>query len=72
MIEKQYNLRAGYYHNYTGICSDTDENLTTNEVVDLLNGQDAEIKELKKIIKKIGELGGFNKHMIKTICGDVK
>lgn len=49
MIKKQYNLRAGYYDEYTGICtcSDTDENLTTNEVVDLLNKQDKAIKELK-------------------------
>jgi len=50
MIKKQYNLRAGYYDEYTGICtcSDTDENLTTNEVVDLLNEQDKTIKELKQ------------------------
>lgn len=50
MTEKQYNLRAGYYHNYTGICSDTDENLTTNKVVDLLNEQEEEISNLQLII----------------------
>lgn len=48
MSEKQYNLRAGYYHNYTGIGRDTDENLTTNKVVDLLNNQEERIKELEK------------------------
>lgn len=48
MTEKRFNLRAGYYHNYTGICSDTDENLTTNNVVDLLNEQGKTIKELEK------------------------
>ena len=48
MTEKQYNLRAGYYHNYTGIGRDTDENLTTNKVVDLLNEQEEQIKELEK------------------------
>ena len=29
-----------------------------------------ENQELKRLIKRMGELGGFNKHMIKTICGD--
>ena len=48
MTEKQYNLRAGYYHNYTGICSGTDENLTTNEVVDLLNEQETKLKRIEK------------------------
>lgn len=48
MSKKEYNLRAGYYHNYTGICSNTDENLTTNEVVDLLNKKEEQIKELKE------------------------
>lgn len=59
MSEKIYNLRAGYYDNYTGICicSDTDENLTTNEVVDLLNEQDDKIKQLEK------ELLEINKHL---------
>lgn len=48
MTEKQYNLRAGYYYEYTGICSDTDENLTTNEVVRLLNELSEEKEELKQ------------------------
>lgn len=48
MSEKIYNLRAGYYYNYTGIGRDTDENLTTNEVVDLLNEKEKRIKQLKK------------------------
>ena len=45
---KPYMLRAGYYHNYTGICKDKEENFTTNEVVDKLNEQDGRIKKLEK------------------------
>ena len=37
-----------------------------------LNELYEENQELKRTIKKMGELGGFNKHMIKTICGDVE
>ena len=48
MTEKRFNLRAGYYDEYTGICGGNDENFTTNEVVYLLNEQDARIKELEK------------------------
>jgi len=39
-----------------------------SEVADLLNELNDENQELKQLIKKMGELGGFNKHMIKTIC----
>ena len=53
---------------------DTD---SINEIVNLLNEQkeriqkfEEENQELKRLIKKMGELGGFNKHMIKTIVGD--
>jgi hypothetical protein len=35
--------------------------------VELLNELHEENQELKQLIKKIDELGGFNKHMIKTI-----
>ena len=31
-----------------------------------------ENEQLKHIIKKMGELGGFNKHMIKKISGDLE
>ena len=31
-----------------------------------------ENEQLKRTIKKMGELGGFNKHMIKTICEDLE
>lgn len=48
MTEKRFNLRAGYYDEYTGICGGNDENFTTNEVVDLLNDQDERIKNLEK------------------------
>jgi len=34
----------------------------------ILNELHEENQELKQLIKKMGELGGFNKHMIKTIC----
>lgn len=47
MTEKRFNLRAGYYDEYTGICGGNDENFTTNEVVYLLNEQDEAINELK-------------------------
>ena len=53
MTEKQYNLRAGYYDEYTGICGSNDENFTTNEVVDLLNEQNKIIKELEKENKEL-------------------
>ena len=51
--------------------------LTNDELVRILNTNDGaflenfnlkkENQELKRLIKKMGELGGFNKHMIKTI-----
>lgn len=42
------------------------------EIIDLLNELNDENQELKRLIKKMGELGGFNKHLIKTICGDLE
>lgn len=65
MTEKQYNLRAGYYHNYTGICSDTDENLTTNEVINLLNNYDAKLTEIEEIVKNFD---GFWTRIPKGYC----
>ena len=44
----------------------------TEKIVDLLNELNDENQELKRLIKKMGELGGFNKHLIKTICGDLE
>lgn len=46
--------------------------LSPSEVVDLLNELNDENQELKRLIKKMGELGGFNKHLIKTICEDLE
>ena len=66
MTEKQYNLRAGYYHNYTGICSDTDENLTTNGGVDLLNKQEETIQNQKKIYLTIKTEIGRTWNTIRT------
>ena len=43
-----------------------------DDFVDLLNELNDENQELKRFIKKMGELGGFNKHLIKTICGDLE
>lgn len=37
-----------------------------------LNELNDENRNLKRLIKKMGELGGFNKHLIKTICEDLK
>lgn len=46
--------------------------LSPSEICELLNSLNEENQELKRLIKKMGELGGFNKHLIKTICGDVE
>lgn len=43
---ERYCVRAGYWHNYTGIGRCEDENLTTNEVCDLINEQHETIEEL--------------------------
>lgn len=43
---ERYCVRAGYWHNYTGIGRCEDENLTTNEVCDLINEQHETIQEL--------------------------
>lgn len=48
------------------------EKITVSELEDLLNDLNEENQELKRLIKKMGELGGFNKHLIKTICGDLE
>lgn len=42
------------------------------DLEDLLNELNEENQELKRLIKKMGELGGFNKHLIKTICEDLE
>ena len=42
------------------------------EIINLQNELNDENQELKRLIKKMGELGGFNKHLIKTICGDLE
>ena len=71
MTEKRFNLRAGYYDEYTGICSDIEENLTTNEVVDLLNEQEETIQELLKykyLVKALEEVSGS--HYIEEIISD--
>lgn len=49
-----------------------DKPLYIRDVVDLLNELNEENQELKRLIKKMGELGGFNKHLIKTICEDLE
>ena len=45
---ERYCVRAGYWHNYTGIGRCEDENLTTNEVCDLINEQNETIQQLKQ------------------------
>lgn len=44
---ERYCVRAGYWHNYTGIGRCEDENLTTNEVCDLINEQHETIQRLQ-------------------------
>ena len=44
---ERYCVRAGYWHNYTGIGRCEDENLTTNEVCDIINEQNETIQRLE-------------------------
>lgn len=60
MTKKLYHVRAGYYYEYTGICKSKEENLTTNEVCDLLNKQSDKITEQAI---QIDFLKDENKHM---------
>lgn len=53
--------------NYNLVDTVTGEWLDDTQVFDLANKLHEENQELKRLIKKMGELGGFNKHMIKTI-----
>jgi len=56
----KYCVRAGYWHEYTGIGRDKDENLTTNEVCNELNNLNDENEQLKqrndRQAKRLGEL----------------
>lgn len=47
---KRYNLRAGYYHNYTGIGRNKEENLTTNQACDKLNELRQKVKEYEELL----------------------
>ena len=57
---ERYCVRAGYWHNYTGIGRCEDENLTTNKVCDLINEQQETITEQAS---QIDFLKDENKHM---------
>ncbi len=70
MSEKRFKMiitnADGSFHYLDEI---TGEKITsTLTLEDKLNELAEENQELKRLIKKMGELGGFNKHMIKTIC----
>lgn len=80
---KRFNLRAGYYDEYTGICGGNNENFTTNEVVDLLNNQDMHIFLLKCVIQTITaesmdkaishkRIREIKKHWYDKLYGDVE
>lgn len=43
-----------------------------NELADKVDELNDENQELKRLINRMGELGGFNKHLIKTICEDLE
>ena len=66
MTEKRFGVITNWciYENVNGV----EKWLTFDKVVELLNELHEENQELKQLIRKMGELGGFNKHMIKTIC----
>ena len=74
MTEKRFTMvitgNDGSFHYWDKV---NDERITsTLELENKLNELADENEQLKQTIKKMGELGGFNKHMIKTICGDVE
>jgi hypothetical protein len=55
-------------------CSDFEKKITKSYLLDKIKELEEENEQLKKYctvlknqIKKMGEIGGFNKHMIKTI-----
>ena len=50
---ERYCVRAGYWHNYTGIGRCEDENLTTNKVCDLINEQNETIQRLEAQLSHI-------------------
>lgn len=71
MSEKRFTTKRIIISNY-GVWDTDDKPYSNDEVVKLLNGLNDENHELKRLIKKMGELGGFNKHLIKTICEDLE
>ena len=48
----KYCVRAGYWHEYTGIGRDKDENLTTNEVCNKLNSLQKQLDEVTNLLHK--------------------
>ena len=48
----KYCVRAGYWHEYTGIGRDKDENLTTNEVCNELNSLQKQLDEVTNLLHK--------------------
>lgn len=71
MTKKRFTLRSVGNLDY-GIADNGDSIGSLANICELLNDLHEENKALKQTIKKMGELGGFNKHMIKTICGDLE
>jgi hypothetical protein len=63
-----FNWERGHPNFWDNHCDLADCYLTCEDVVNRLNELHEENQELKQLIRKMGELGGFNKHMIKTIC----
>ena len=74
MTEKRYFLLYGVDENpYEWDIIDNEKNSIIYQsngiaICKELNELHEENQELKRLIKKMGKLGGFNKHMIKTIC----
>lgn len=71
MGEKRFTTKGVLISHY-GVWDTDDKPYSNDEVVKLLNELNDENHELKRLIKKMGELGGFNKHLIKTIYEDLE
>ena len=73
-MDKKYCVRAGYWHEYTGIGKFNDENFTCKEVCDELNHLqsllDKEITTSKKAIDGLMSENNDLKHIIQNFINE--